>query len=70
MSTKSTPKKWQQVPFTKDEMDVIKDVWRQLTEEEKLVFGRRPPSKVNMDRLIKELKRVDDDFKDNLSSPL
>ena len=51
-------------------MDVVKDVWRQLVEEEKLVFGKRPPSKSNMDRLIKELKRVDDGFKLNLSVPL
>ena len=70
MSAKSTPQKWQQTGFNKDEMDLIKNVWRQLVEEEKLVFGKRPPAKSNMDRLIKELKRVDNGFKLNLSVPL
>ena len=70
MQSKGTPKKWQQEPFTKEEMDVVKDVWRQLVEDQKLVFGKRPPSKSNMDRLVKELKRVDEDFKINLTVPL
>ena len=61
---------WQMTRFMNEEMDVIKNVWRVLVEDQKIVFGKHPPAKKNMDRLIRELKGVADDWKEKLSLPL
>ena len=65
MNSTSTqrPVKWAAIHFNDNEWTLVKDTWRQLIEDEAIVLGIKPPTKVNMDRLIEELKRRNRDFK-------
>ena len=61
------PIKWAQCHFTEQEWQLVVETWQSLVEEEKLVFGHKPPVRSNMERVIQELKK-DSDFKKNFKS--
>ena len=57
------PIKWAHCHFSEEEWKMVLATWQRLVEEEKLVFGHKPPIKSNMERLIFELKNSDSEFK-------
>ena len=59
------PIKWAACHFTEEEWHLVQATWQRLVEEEKLVFGHKPPVRGNMERLVEELKKSDQDFRKN-----
>ena len=46
------PIKWAACHFTEEEWHLVQATWQRLVEEEKLVFGHKPPVRSNMERVI------------------
>ena len=57
------PIKWAQCNFNEEEWEFVQQTWQRLVDEEKIVFGHKPPVRANMDRLLEELKKTDVEFK-------
>ena len=70
MSTQQNLLGWINMAFTDEENELICGTWHRLVDEEKVVFGHRPPVARNMKRLLKELRKVDANFKAVCPDPL